>query len=177
MIGPAFMIASRRFVVCGRSGVAGAAPCAKRGVAVATRASSGRRRFIPLLRCMIRFAGCRCNIRSRDSAGACSVQTKFRAVTFNCEWPLSEAAVANRATDAEDVGGTGFRIKLYVVRAAAPSVAFVGQEIVHLIRLVATDAEIAQRHVNVGMVPREGVEVHGHENDVVPRGGRLAVEK
>ena len=81
------------------------------------------------------------------------------------------------ATDAEDVSGPGVRIERDEISRARPKEALPGQEVLHLIRFMVTNAKVIQRDVyecRLGMMNIDGDRA---KNEAIFGRGRLAVEE
>src|SRR5437773_1937287 len=76
---------------------------------------------------------------------------------------------AEPAADAEDVRGLRVRVERDEIAPAAPEVALVVEQVVHLIRVAFKPAELFDWHVNVGVVSLIRIEVDDDEDDVVAR--------
>src|SRR5512147_2109860 len=91
---------------------------------------------------------------------------------------LSELVVAGlcvgSALYTEDVRGKRVRAELEVVPGAGPFVAPAPEQVVDEVALAGRDAEILDREVDPAGLHVPGIEVHGHENQVLLFSFRIA---
>ena len=75
------------------------------------------------------------------------------------------------------MGRLNFWIELDVISAAAPDVTGAAEQIVHLIGIALHLSELINGHIDERMLGPMRIEVHDDENDVIARGGHLAIKQ
>src|SRR5207245_5087460 len=90
---------------------------------------------------------------------------------------LNESITPNATRHAKYVRRLDFGIELNVVAAAAPEVARIAQEIVHLIEVTFHRAKLIDRYIDIRILFTMGIKIHNDKNDVVACGRHFAVKQ